>query len=82
MEVTSKQYAVFKVIYKYWQRKGLPPSIEDIANQSGLSKWTVRYHLEGLEKAGLISTSKGHRTIQVVGMQVILPQFETVILGE
>ena len=54
MNLTSRQHQIVKYIWKYRKRKGLAPTLAEIAGELGISKVTVHEHIAQLEKKGAL----------------------------
>ncbi len=66
---TNTRETVLDFIKTFRLRKGYSPSVREVADQCGIkSPSVVQYHLNQLEKAGLIRKSKDtSRSIEIVG---------------
>jgi repressor LexA len=58
MNLTPKQLEIAKFIVDYRDRKGLAPTLEEIAQELGVSKITVYEHVAQLEKKGALTKQK------------------------
>lgn len=66
MNLTPKQLEIVKFIVDYRERRGLAPTLEEIARELGVSKITVYEHVAQLERKGAITKQKYQsRSIQV-----------------
>jgi len=58
MNLTPKQLEIVQFIVDYRERKGLAPTLEEIARELGVSKITIYEHVAQLEKKGAITKQK------------------------
>ena len=58
MNLTPKQLEIARFIVDYRDRKGLAPTLEEIAQDLGVSKITVYEHVAQLEKKGALTKQK------------------------
>ncbi len=58
MNLTPKQLEIVQFIVDYRERKGLAPTLEEIASELGVSKITVYEHVTQLAKKGAIAKEK------------------------
>ena len=58
MNLTPKQLEIVNFIVDYRERKGLAPTLEEIARELGVSKITIYEHVAQLEKKGAITKQK------------------------
>ena len=58
MNLTPKQLEIVNFIVDYRDRKGLAPTLEEIARELGVSKITIYEHVAQLEKKGAITKQK------------------------
>lgn len=54
MNLTARQHEIIKYIWKYRKRRGLAPTLAEIASELGISKVTVHEHIAQLEKKGAL----------------------------
>jgi repressor LexA len=54
VNLTTRQHQIVKYIYKYRKRKGLAPTLAEIASELGISKVTVHEHISQLERKGAL----------------------------
>jgi repressor LexA len=54
VNLTARQHEIIKYIWKYRKRRGLAPTLAEIANELGISKVTVHEHIAQLEKKGAL----------------------------
>ncbi|MCW8137425.1 MAG: transcriptional repressor LexA [Planctomycetota bacterium] len=54
MNLTARQHEIIKFIWKYRKRRGLAPTLAEIASELGISKVTVHEHIAQLEKKGAL----------------------------
>ncbi|MCO5164881.1 MAG: transcriptional repressor LexA [Planctomycetes bacterium] len=54
MNLTARQHEIIKFIWKYRKRRGLAPTLAEIATELGISKVTVHEHIAQLEKKGAL----------------------------
>lgn len=54
MNLTARQHQIVRYIWKYRKRKGLAPTLAEIASELGISKVTVHEHIAQLEKKGAL----------------------------
>jgi repressor LexA len=54
VNLTARQHEIIKYIWKYRKRKGLAPTLAEIASELGISKVTVHEHIAQLEKKGAL----------------------------
>lgn len=76
--LTGKQKAILEFIMEHHRTKGYPPSIREIGKRFGIASTNgVRYHLEVLEREGLLEregyTSRGIRLARRVPVSASLP---------
>lgn len=60
------QLYTYYTIVAYVRAKGFPPTIEELAQQRGLTTNSIYEHLRQLEKRGYITRSRGWRNIRVL----------------
>lgn len=70
MNLTPKQLEIAKFIVEYRDRKGLAPTLEEIAQDLGVSKITVYEHVAQLEKKGAVTKQKYQSRSLVVSPQL------------
>jgi len=58
MNLTPKQLEIVQFIVDYREKKGLAPTLEEIARELGVSKITIYEHVAQLEKKGAITKQK------------------------
>jgi repressor LexA len=58
MNLTPKQLEIVQFVVDYRERKGLAPTLEEIARELGVSKITIYEHVAQLEKKGAITKQK------------------------
>ena len=71
MNLTPKQLKIVQFIVDYRDRKGLAPTLEEIAQELGVSKITVYEHVAQLEKKGALSKQKYQSRSLVVSPQLV-----------
>lgn len=54
MNLTARQHQIVKYIWRYRKRRGLAPTLAEIAVELGISKVTVHEHIAQLEKKGAL----------------------------
>jgi repressor LexA len=54
VNLTARQHEIIKYIWKYRKRRGLAPTLAEIASELGISKVTVHEHIAQLEKKGAL----------------------------
>lgn len=54
MNLTARQHEIIKYIWKYRKRRGLAPTLAEIASELNISKVTVHEHIAQLEKKGAL----------------------------
>lgn len=74
----STRRRVLRALHEWWEQHRLGPTIRDLADELGLGKSTVRYHLQMLADRGLVErevaeVSSAHRAVFVTtaGMRAI-----------
>jgi repressor LexA len=70
MNLTPKQLEIAKFIVEYREKKGLAPTLEEIAQDLGVSKITVYEHVAQLEKKGAVTKQKYQSRSLVVSPQL------------
>lgn len=71
MNLTPKQLEIVQFIVDYRERKGLAPTLEEIAQELGVSKITVYEHVAQLEKKGALTKQKYQSRSLVVSPQLV-----------
>lgn len=71
MNLTPKQLEIVQFIVDYRERKGLAPTLEEIARELGVSKITIYEHVAQLEKKGAITKQKYQSRSLTVAPQLI-----------
>ena len=64
--LTKKQKEVLDYVNLYINKKGISPTIEEIAKHFKKAVGTIHEHLEGLKKKGFIKRKKSIRDIEIV----------------
>jgi DNA-binding MarR family transcriptional regulator len=59
MTVTERQQQVIDVIVLWWTEKGYGPSLQDIADELGITRPTVYEHYRRLVEAGRVYRTPG-----------------------
>jgi repressor LexA len=54
VNLTARQHEIIKYIWKYRKRRGLAPTLAEIASELNISKVTVHEHIAQLEKKGAL----------------------------
>jgi repressor LexA len=54
VNLTARQHEIIKYIWRYRKRRGLAPTLAEIASELGISKVTVHEHIAQLEKKGAL----------------------------
>ena len=66
MSLTPQQIRIFRFVRDYRNSKGYSPTMQEIANELGVSKVTVFEHVEALiEKGALIRTPNKARSLEI-----------------
>jgi repressor LexA len=71
MNLTPKQLEIVNFIVDYRERKGLAPTLEEIARELGVSKITIYEHVAQLEKKGAITKQKYQSRSLTVSPQLV-----------
>ena len=66
MSLTPQQIRIFRFVRDYRNSKGYSPTMQEIANELGVSKVTVFEHVEALiEKGALVRTPNKARSLEI-----------------
>ena len=66
MSLTPQQIRIFRFVRNYRNSKGYSPTMQEIANELGVSKVTVFEHVEALiEKGALVRTPNKARSLEI-----------------
>lgn len=60
--MTVPRFAVLVALCLYVDLFGYPPSLDDLAEMTGLHRASVDHHLNWLERAGYVTSTSGSRT--------------------
>ncbi|MFC1707236.1 transcriptional repressor LexA [Planctomycetota bacterium] len=71
MNLTPKQLEIVRFIVAYRERKGLAPTLEEIARELGVSKITVYEHVAQLERKGAVTKQKYQSRSLVVNEDLV-----------
>ncbi len=64
---------VYGAVVEWWRKRGIPPSVRDVASMLGVSTSTAHRHLRSLADAGAVHMPKGtHRCIEPVGRFAVI----------
>jgi SOS-response transcriptional repressor LexA len=70
--LTHRQRLVLHAVHSLTRRRGYPPSLREITEETGLSSHgSVRWHLQQLEQNGLLVRSPGRRRSVRLGPRVV-----------
>ena len=73
MELETQR--VYDAILDYWMAYALPPSLDDLARELGMSKTGIAYQVKKLRELHKITTRAGvRRSIQPIGMTIVMPE--------
>ncbi len=86
MELSESQEMIVRRIEAYWRKHGFGPAIRDLMRECGFrSPRAVAFHLDNLERMGLIEQGGKARSIRVVGRGVdmvdVVPIYGTIPAG-
>ena len=66
MSLTPQQIRIFRFVRDYRNSKGYSPTMQEIANELGVSKVTVFEHVEALiQRGALIRTPNKARSLEI-----------------
>ncbi len=58
-DITPKQRAVLSLVEEHWRRRGMGPSLAELAHRLSISRPAVHDHLLALEKKGFLEHAEG-----------------------
>ncbi|UQA93770.1 LexA family protein [Streptomyces halobius] len=65
--MTNTQHRIFRALRELTDDVGYPPSIREVATAVGVSASTVVYHLQAMEREGIVThTPRRSRSYQVL----------------
>jgi len=81
--VSEKQYKILEFIRSFHQKRGFPPSVREIGTRFGIkSPNGVKYHLDVLEREGLLNREPGtSRGLTPTGEGSLKPQRSVPVVG-
>jgi len=74
MNLTPKQMRVLRMIDSYRRSKGYSPTMQELADQLGVSKVTVFEHVEALHKKGALERDSNKARSLTLRPEVVLPE--------
>ncbi len=83
MKLTAQTSKVLEKITDWFEEHGAPPTLRELAKQSGLSStWTIRHHLKKLADAGYIKLNKNvSRGIELLNQSAGIPLLGRISAG-
>ena len=73
MSLTPKQIAIFRLIRDARMSRGISPTMQELANELGVSKVTVFEHVEALVKKGALTRDKNKARSLSIAEEYALP---------
>ena len=64
-EPEGKRLEIYEFIISFLELESWAPSLDEIADAVGLSKSTVKQHMDNLERDGVIERGPGNRQIRI-----------------
>ncbi len=82
MYLTEKQLSVLEFIREFRQRRGISPTLEEMAGHFGVAKMTVYEHVKALEEKGAVRRTKHRaRSIELTDEVPMRPRLKLPLVG-